>query len=236
MDKGRSIRGYQHGGDQYLIVVGEEHKTGHQSEDGRYYSAVTDFAQQHFGVGVPDYRWSAQNYRAADDLPYIGRSPSHDNLYVGTGYSTSGLVYGTVAGMLIADLILGRENRWQKLFDPRRFTPAKSAARLLKENVEVAADLLKDYAAPPELEDINDVPRGEGRIVKVGSDKLAVYRGTDGSLAALSPVCPHMKCLVRWNDFDKSWDCPCHGSRFHSDGRYIEGPALRDLEGRELPF
>jgi glycine/D-amino acid oxidase-like deaminating enzyme/nitrite reductase/ring-hydroxylating ferredoxin subunit len=232
LDENRSVRGYRSGGEDYLIVIGEQHKTGHQPERAHYYDVLADYAQALFGTRTPDYRWSAQNYRPADELPYIGCSPGHDNIYVGTGYATSGLVYGTLAGMLISDLILERSNRWQAIFDSRRFTPMKSAARLLKENVQVASDLLKDYVAPAELEHVEEVPRGEGRIVKLGGDKTAVYRAADDSLIMLSPVCPHMKCLVRWNNIDKSWDCPCHGSRFQADGAYIEGPALRGLESR----
>lgn len=232
LDEKRSVRGYRSDSEDYLIVIGEQHKTGHQSERARYYDTLTDYGQALFGIREADYRWSAQNYRPADELPYIGCSPGHDNIYVGTGYATSGLVYGTLAGMLISDLILGRNNRWQAIFDSRRFTPMKSAARLLKENVQVASDLLKDYVAPAELEHVEEVPRGEGRVVKLGGEKTAVYRAADDSLIMLSPVCPHMKCMVRWNTLDNSWDCPCHGSRFQADGAYIEGPALRGLEPR----
>lgn len=234
MDQMRSIRGYQRGDDHYLIVIGEEHKTGHQQEQGHYYAALGDFAKQHFGISSPDYRWSAQSYRSVDSLPYIGRSPGYDNLFVATGYSTSGLVYGTLAGLIISDLILERSNRWEKTFDPRRFTPVKSAAKLAKENVEVGADLLKDYVAPAELDDVQQLPSGQGGIIKLSGEKYAVYRSPDDELTVLSPVCPHMKCLVRWNAFDTSWDCPCHGSRFHPDGRFIEGPAKVGLSPRQL--
>lgn len=227
-----SIRTYQAGGQHYLVVVGENHKTGHHKDAPHYYAALEDYARERFGVTSPDYRWSAQSYRPADELPYIGRSPGYDHVYVGTGYSTSGLVSGTLAGMLIGDLILGRDKPWQSLFDPRRFTPLKSAPQLLKENAQVAVDLLRDYAARAELSRIEDVPQGEGRIVKLGGDKLAVYRAPDGQVTVLSPLCPHMKCMVRWNSAEKSWDCPCHGSRFHADGRFIEGPAYADLQRR----
>lgn len=227
----RSLRSYAYDGEQYLILVGEKHKTGHSEHTWHYYRVLEEYLHRHFEVASIDYRWSAQHYRPADALPYIGRS-GHDKVYMGTGYATDGLVYGTLAGMILSDLILGRDNRWAALFDPHRFTPLKSARRLVKENLHFAQHLIKDHLGGAEARSVEDVPVGEGRIVSLDGEKLAVYRDPDNKLSVLSSICPHMKCMVRWNAAETSWDCPCHGSRFRTDGSVIEGPAFQGLEQR----
>jgi glycine/D-amino acid oxidase-like deaminating enzyme/nitrite reductase/ring-hydroxylating ferredoxin subunit len=231
LGQSRSIRSYRYEGQDYLLLVGEKHKTGHHHDAPHYYQVLEAYLRERFDVAAVDYRWSAQQYRPADALPYIGRS-GHENVYMGTGYAADGLVYGSLAGMIISDLILGRDNRWSELFDPHRFTPLKSAKRLVKENFHVASHLLKDYVGGAEADTVEEVPRGEGRIVALDGEKLAVYRSPDNKLSVLSPVCPHMKCMVHFNAAETSWDCPCHGSRFRTDGSVIEGPAYQGLEPR----
>lgn len=232
LDRFHSLRSYHYAGADYLIVVGERHKVGHGTLGEAYYEHLREYARSHFKVADFEHQWSAQQYRPADDLPYIGLAPGADKAYVGTGYAADGLTWGVVAGMIISDLIVGRDNRWRECFDPGRFTPVKSAKKFLKQNAMVAEHYLKDYLTPSELKSVEGVAAGEGKVVSLAGEKLAVYRDRDGKLSVLSATCTHLKCLVHWNAADTSWDCPCHGSRFGTDGSVLEGPALHPLAQR----
>lgn len=226
-----SLRSYSEAGERYVMVVGEKHATGHSDLGKGHYDKLCSYLQRHFKVDRFDYRWSAQQFKSADLLPYIGRS-GHDNVFIGTGYAADGLTWGTVAATLISNLVLGRDSRGAALFSPRRFTPAKSAQNWLKENTTVAKHLAKDHFTSVGDGGLGDVAPGEGRLVHMHGEDLAVYRSADNQLSILSPVCPHMKCKVRWNGADSTWDCPCHGSRFAPDGGVLEGPALEPLQPR----
>ena len=229
-----SIRSYDSNGHKYLLVLGEDHKTGQKEETGECYQRLEEYLRANFAAGAIEYRWSAQRYYPADKLPYIGKSIGSANVYVATGYATDGLVYGTLAAVLISDDIMGRENPCSGLFDSRRFNPAKSAKEFLTENINVAGYYLKDYLKGPETHSADEVGRGEGKLIKLNGEKLAAYRDDNGKLFLLSPVCTHMKCIVHWNKAERTWDCPCHGSRFQFDGEVIEGPAIAALESKSL--
>jgi glycine/D-amino acid oxidase-like deaminating enzyme/nitrite reductase/ring-hydroxylating ferredoxin subunit len=227
-----SLRSLRANGTDYLIVVGEEHSTGRHdavTPSGR----LEAFARRYFDVAAVAYRWSAQNYRPADGLPYIGRSHTSD-LYIATGFATDGLTYGTVAAGIIADQILGRASRWAGLYRANRLAPVKGARGVLEESVSVAKALVQDYAARPHAE-LASIAPGSGAVVSIDGERLAAFRDASGALSVLSPVCPHMKCIVRWNAAEQSWDCPCHGSRFDVRGEVIEGPALSPLARRSVP-
>lgn len=229
-DASRSLRSHRRGDTDYLVVVGEQHKTGEAEPGADYLQRLRDYAQQRFGAGRFDHAWSAQQFRPADGLPYIGRS-AHDNVYIATGFAADGLTWGTVAAQLIADLIARRDNPALDLFSPRRFTPIKSAKTWATENATVIKHLVGDRLSAGDAAAFDAVPRGEGRIVELERGrKYAVHRAHDDTLSVLSPVCPHLKCHVAWNADGGTWDCPCHGSRFHPDGRVLEGPALEALE------
>ena len=227
-----STRTFDADGQRYLVAIGAAHPTGHDTETAPRYREVERFARQHFGIGDVGFEWSAQNYRSADGLPYIGRSHGASRTYIATGFGADGLTYGTLAASLISEEILGRESRWSDLYDARRFTPVKSAKGALAENLSVAKHLLKDYLAR-RPKDLEQVPPGEGRILTLDGDKVAVYRDDMGDYTLVSPHCTHLGCLVHWNSADKSWDCPCHGSRFTVTGNIIEGPALTPLARHE---
>ncbi len=227
-----SLRSYEFRGRHYLVAVGSKHKTGEGSEGDGYYQRLKDYARERFAVTDFPWQWAAQQFKSADLLPYIGHS-GHDNVWVATGFSADGLTWGTLAGTLIAEQIQGRDARGGNLFNPRRFTPLKSAAQWAKENISVTSHFVKDYLTPARLKHLEQVAPGEGRIVSLDGDRLAVYRSHDNQLSVLSPVCPHMKCMVAWNAADTTWDCPCHGSRFAVDGSVLSGPALEPLARRE---
>lgn len=224
-----SIRRFSAGGQDYLLVIGEEHPTG-QHDAVAALTRLESFAREHFEVKDVAFTWSAQNYRAADGLPYIGRSHA-SGVYIATGFGTDGLTYGTLAAEIISDSILGRTNRWSGLYEASRLSPVKGAKGMLQENFSVAKALLHDYGTHP-LGTVEEIPRGEGAIVEVDGERLAAYRDQSGVLSMVSPVCTHLKCIVRWNGAEKTWDCPCHGSRFDVHGAVVEGPALLPLEPR----
>jgi glycine/D-amino acid oxidase-like deaminating enzyme/nitrite reductase/ring-hydroxylating ferredoxin subunit len=211
----------------YLICVGEEHKTG--QEDAKLnLDRLEASATAHFHLREIKFRWSAQNYSAADALPYIGRDTTE--CFIATGFETDGLTWGTVAASIIADEIIGRDNLFAPLVKASRFSPVKGAQGLIEENVAVMKSFIKDYVTDrPEIP-LSQLMPGHGAIVKIAGESLAAYLDPNGTLIAVSPVCTHMKCKVHWNGVEKSWDCPCHGSRFAPDGTVIEGPATAPLE------
>lgn len=175
-----------------------------------------------------EYQWSAQHYQTIDGLPYIGLAhPSSKNVYIATGFFADGLVYGTLAGLILADMIIGKEKKAIAVYPPLRFK-LKSIPCLVKESSNVFFQYLKDLPFPSnELENIKP---DEAKIVRIKGEKYGAYRNKQGKLHVVSAVCTHMKCIVNWNNFEKTWDCPCHGSRFNTDGEVLEGPAYANLK------
>lgn len=230
-----SVRPYRENGKNYLLVLGEPYKVGTKTKHDDLLSQLEGYLRAHFDVDNIQYIWAAQNYKAADHLPYIGTSPMESHTYIATGFSADGLTYGTLAGQIISDGISGIDNPWAKIYDPKRFTPLASAKRFAKENMTVAKHLLKDYLFYGEADEINEIQRGEGKTIKIDGDHLAAYRDEEGRLHIVSGICTHMGCVVHWNDGEKSWDCPCHGSRFSVEGKVLEGPAYTDLAKPEEP-
>lgn len=224
-----SIRSYTAGGETYLLVIGEPHKVGQEEDNVQRIQKLEEFARSRFDVSTVEYRWGGQNYRPADGLPYIGRSAGSDHLYLATGFATDGLLYGVVGAKLMTDLIAGQRNPWSDAYDRGRFTPVASAGRFLKENINEAGQYLKNLPGVADEERLTDIPRGEGRTVELDGHKCAVYRSGDDTYHVVSAVCTHLKCIVSWNRAERSWDCPCHGSRFDIDGSVIEGPAYQPL-------
>jgi glycine/D-amino acid oxidase-like deaminating enzyme/nitrite reductase/ring-hydroxylating ferredoxin subunit len=230
-----SLRLFEKDGKAWVMMIGGKHKTGQMHDPEAAYAKLEAQLQSCFDAGPVEFRWSAQQYRAADHLPYIGPSIGSERLLLASGFAGDGLTFGTLAAMIIADHVAGRRNPYADLYTPRRFTPLKSAGTFLKENLNVAGYYVKDYIKGGEVSQLSEVPRGEGRIVDLAGDKLAVYRDDAYQLHVVSPVCTHMKCIVHWNQAERSWDCPCHGSRFSTDGTVLEGPALAPLERRMMP-
>lgn len=228
-DGSYSVRSYRHRDADHLVVVGGTHKTGEREDGASRLERLRDFARSHFDVAAFEHEWSAQQLRPADGLPYIGRS-AHNHVYIATGFAADGLTWGTAAAMLIADLVRDTDTEDTELLTPRRVTPVKSGKAWVEENVAVVKHLVGDRLEAADTDMLSAVAAGEGRIVEIQDRKYAVYRAQDGTLSVLSPVCPHLKCHVAWNPEQLSWDCPCHGSRFHADGRVLDGPAMSDLE------
>ena len=232
----RSVRSYTRDGEQLLIVSGESHKPGADDDEARHWQALAAWARDHLHAGSVRYRWSAQDYTAVDKIPYVGAlSRSSTRLWVATGFRKWGMTGGTAAAMVLADLVQGREHPWAATFDANRLTPVQSLKSFVTENLDVARHFVADRISEPGFDALADLAPGNGVVVRAGAEAYAVSRDRDGRLRSLSPVCTHMGCHVRWNTAERSWDCPCHGSRFGVDGRVIEGPAVRDLDDKDLP-
>jgi len=220
-------------GGEVVIVGGEDHKTGQDADPGLRFAKLVEWARAHFsGLGDVKYRWSGQVMEPIDGLAFIGRNPGDKNIYVVTGDSGNGMTHGTLGGMIITDLIAARANPWAELYDPARKT-LQAAGSFIDENANVLGHLVKDWIARGDVKERNAIPLGSGAIVRDGLGMLAVYRDNDGRFHEVSAACTHLGCVVQWNDVEKSWDCPCHGSRFAPDGVVLNGPAARPLETRD---
>ncbi len=212
-----------------LIVGGKDHPTGKKRETEECYRELEEYIRERWNVESIEYRWSAQFFEPPDGLPLIGESLSSDQVLVATGYSGTGLMFGTLGGMLLVDRALGHENPWADLYRTTRFKPLAAGPHLAKLNLGVIKHFVQDRMEIPKVRDLSEVPLGEGQVVEIGGEKVAVYRGLDGVVHTVSPVCTHLACIVQWNAGEQTWDCPCHGSRFKPDGGVIEGPAVKEL-------
>ena len=213
-----------------LIVGGEDHRTGEAEQAESRFERLEQWARERFPVvdNSPAVHWSGQVMETIDGLGYIGRNPGlHENTYVATGDSGMGMTHGTLAGMIITDLILARANPWSHLYSPNRVT-LTAALTFAKENFHVARHYL-DWGRRAGKDETQDIPAGCGRVVQRGTQKIAVYRDAQGALHERSAVCPHLGCIVSWNNVENTWDCPCHGSRFQADGTVVNGPSAESL-------
>ena len=225
-------------GRTYVIVGGEDHKVGDTDDTATPFERLEDYVLSHFDreVAPTDYRWSGQIVESVDGLAYVGRNALSSRIFVATGYSGNGMTWATLAAMVLADQVREKKNPWSDLLDATRIKPLASAKAFVAENVDFPKTLVKDRVPLPGLEALGEIPAGEGHVLSVRGNRLAVYRNGNGELSAVSAVCTHLGCLVRWNTTEKSWDCPCHGSRFDPHGRILNGPAITGLEVRPLPI
>jgi glycine/D-amino acid oxidase-like deaminating enzyme/nitrite reductase/ring-hydroxylating ferredoxin subunit len=215
-------------GQDWIICTGPSFKHGHVDHEREAFAEIERFAADHFGARA-EYRWTNEDYAPIDHAPFIGWSSGAPGAcLVATGFNAWGITAGTAAAMLIADMVAGHDNPWLELFDARRVKPIAGGAEFVKNNAEVAADLVGGYLArrPDQFDSLG---RGEAAVLKIDDSHVAAYREPDGRVHAVSAVCTHMGCLVGWNETDRSWDCPCHGSRFAFDGSVVHGPAVEPL-------
>lgn len=226
---GHSIRTHRRGdGRVYGIAAGTRFKPGHPDEEREHLAEIERWLTETFDSGPIEYRWINEDYTPMDGAPFIGWSSKSEGYLVATGFDAWGISNGTAAAEIIADLATGRENRWLDLFDATRVKPVAGAPNFVKENLSVAAHLVGGYLGS-KAKSYDELGPGEAAILKVEGDNVAAYRDEDGRLHAVSAVCTHMGCLVGWNSTDRTWDCPCHGSRFELDGEVVHGPATRPL-------
>ena len=215
---------------ELLIVGGADHKTGQADDGEKRFAELEQWTRERFAnAGQIAFRWSGQVQEPVDGLGYIGHNPlDADNVYIATGDSGNGITHGTIAGMLLHDLILGRPNAWADLYAPNRKSLG-SIGEFLRENVNVA-EQYTDWITPTECESLNEIANDSGCLMRHGLEKIAMYRDREGTLHACKAVCPHLGCIVAWNDTEKTWDSPCHGSRFAGDGEVVTGPSRAGLE------
>jgi glycine/D-amino acid oxidase-like deaminating enzyme/nitrite reductase/ring-hydroxylating ferredoxin subunit len=210
-----------------VIFGGEDHKTGQEENTVGAYRRLEERLQALCPQIQLTHRWSGQVIETPDGLPYIGKSAEHQ--YAATGFNGNGLTFGTLAGMMISEAILGRKNPWSELFDPSRKALTRGLWDYLKENADYPYYMIRDRFAGPDAASLRAVRRGQGAIVERGGKKVAAYRDPDGLVTLRSAICTHMGCTVAWNGAERTWDCPCHGSRFEPTGEVISGPAEKPL-------
>ena len=227
----RSVRSVPIGDEELLLVGGEGHRTGTGGDTEQRYRRLEAFAREHWDVVSVDHRWSAQDNTTIDGLPYVGGlTPTADRVFMATGFAKWGMTGGTAAALVLCDLLQGRDNPAARLFDPNRLHVRASATTFVRENAEVGLRFVGDRIAKPGRRPIEDLSPGEGDIVRLHGEAVAGYRDDGGTLHAVSPTCTHLGCRVSFNRAERSWDCPCHGSRFHPDGDVLQGPAVHRLE------
>ena len=212
----------------FVIFGGEDHKTGQAADTESCYSALERAITQLVPNIDITHRWSGQVIETADGLPFIGEMSSRQ--FAATGYAGNGMTFGTVAGMMARDAVLGRRNPWDDLFDPGRTKVLAAAWNYIKENADYPYYLMKDRLSGPDGQSLRELPRGQGKILEINEKRVAAWRSPSGTVTMLSPVCTHMGCEVEWNEAESTWDCPCHGSRFKPTGAVLSGPAESPLE------
>jgi glycine/D-amino acid oxidase-like deaminating enzyme/nitrite reductase/ring-hydroxylating ferredoxin subunit len=217
------------GVDDVLIVGGEDERVGEHDDGDERFAELYRWTRRRFPmIGRIEFQWSGQIVEPTDGLAYIGRMPLDEpNVLIATGDSGHGMTHGTIAGILLTDLIQGRRNDWASLYDPSRLR-SLATADFLTENLNVAAHYT-DWLTGGEVDSESEIKPGEGCIIRRGLTKTAAYRDERGVLHERQAVCTHAGCVPSWNSTEKSWDCPCHGSRFDRYGRVVNGPANRDL-------
>jgi glycine/D-amino acid oxidase-like deaminating enzyme/nitrite reductase/ring-hydroxylating ferredoxin subunit len=212
-----------------LIVGGEDHKTGQVDDTQARHARLETWARERFPMMEQvEFTWAGQVMETMDGLAFIGRNPlDKDNVFVVTGDSGMGMTHGTIAGILLTDLILGRENSWATLYDPSRKTLRTAGA--YGERVLNMAAQYTDWVTGGDVSSVDEIAKDSGAVLRRGLTKVAVYRDEKGELHERSAICPHLGCIIGWNPSEKTWDCPCHGSRFDKLGKVINGPANKDL-------
>jgi glycine/D-amino acid oxidase-like deaminating enzyme/nitrite reductase/ring-hydroxylating ferredoxin subunit len=227
---GHSIRTHRRAdGRVYAIVAGNHYKPGETADEQKYIAEIERWLTGHFDAGPIEYRWINEDYSAIDSAPFIGWSSSIGHAYlVATGFAAWGISNGTAAAMIIADLATGKENAWLDMFDATRVKPVAGGPKFVKANAEVAAHLVGGYLSP-KPKSLDELKPGDAAVMKIDGDNVAAFRDEQGKVHAVSAVCTHMGCLVGWNSTDRTWDCPCHGSRFELSGEVIHGPATAPL-------
>ncbi|HEY8397909.1 MAG TPA: FAD-dependent oxidoreductase [Flavihumibacter sp.] len=224
------IRTHTSDGKSILLVGGGDHKTGHDDDNTKIFDSLISFAASHFEIDEVLFRWSSQYYESADGLPYIGTVPGQERQYLATGFGGNGMVYGTIASYILECHIRRCFHPLQHALRPSRVKPIASLKNLVAENADVLKEFIAGVVDHRKIENIDLLKAGEAQVVRYDAKDLAIYRDLDGTLHALDATCTHAGCKVGFNQAEKSWDCPCHGSRFSIFGEILTGPATEPLK------
>jgi glycine/D-amino acid oxidase-like deaminating enzyme/nitrite reductase/ring-hydroxylating ferredoxin subunit len=217
----------------YVIFGGEDHKTGQETDTLAVFERLEEQLKKLLPQADVDRRWSGQVVETPDGLPYIGKTA--EDQFAATGFAGQGMAFGTVGAMMAADAFLKHDNPWKDLFAPGRKALRAGKLEYARENADYPYHLLRGWLGPADEESLNAVGLDEGKIIALDHHKVAAYRDAQGHVTLLSPVCTHLRCIVRWNSAEKTWDCPCHGSRYKATGEVISGPAEEDLKKIPIP-
>lgn len=229
-DPSRSLRYANMNGEPLVLIIGENHKTGHGVNMMKHYEQLRAFGEQVMGIEQIMYRWSTEDLTTLDKVPYIGHiTSSNRNTFIATGYRKWGMTNGTVAGLILRDLILNRDNPYKDVFTPGRFTADPDVKKFVRINTDVAGHFIAGKVGMA-YKRAEDLKHDEGAVVQVNGKRAGAYKDEHGELHMVDTTCSHMGCELEWNDAERTWDCPCHGSRFSYDGEVIEGPAKHGLK------
>jgi glycine/D-amino acid oxidase-like deaminating enzyme/nitrite reductase/ring-hydroxylating ferredoxin subunit len=212
-----------------ILVGGEDHRTGREPDPHARFAALEAWTRRRFPVRAVEGRWSHELFEPADGLPYIGALPGSSTHFVAAGFSGTGLTFGTVAALVLHELVTRGASPWEPLYTPSRLRARVSALPMAEENLRIGWRFVADRLRRRGPREHADLARDQGRVERVDGEQIAVYRDLRGDLHYLSPRCPHLGCIVAWNDAEKTWDCPCHGGRFHRTGKVLYGPPTADL-------
>ncbi|MFO1442578.1 FAD-dependent oxidoreductase [Bacillus sp. Bva_UNVM-123] len=230
----RSLRFTPYNGDKLILVGGEGHKTGQGINMIKHYEALEEFAEKTLKITDYPYRWSAQDLITLDKVPYIGQITANKHgILVATGYRKWGMTNGTAAALLLKDIIMEKDNPYRDLFNPSRFQADPSLKKVISINTDVAGHLIKGKLELVPKEP-SEVANDEGAVVMVNGKRAGAYRDTEGKLHLVDTTCTHLGCETEWNDAERTWDCPCHGSRYSYNGEVLNGPTKRPLRKVEL--
>ncbi|TFJ93872.1 FAD-dependent oxidoreductase [Lentibacillus salicampi] len=230
----RSIRSANMNGEDLWLIGGENHKTGQGRSTMDHYEALHQFAEKQFGISDFVYRWSAQDLTTMDKLPYIGPvTKNEDNVFVATGYRKWGMTNGTIAAKIISDRILNKENPYSDLYTPSRFQADPSVRKFARMNADVAKHMIRGKLEYTNGQ-VKDLKPDDATVTRVNGQRTGVYKDENNQLYAVDTTCKHLGCEVNWNSGDRTWDCPCHGSRYTYTGEVIEGPAKEPLNKVKL--
>jgi glycine/D-amino acid oxidase-like deaminating enzyme/nitrite reductase/ring-hydroxylating ferredoxin subunit len=225
----RSLRSVTHHGEELVIIGGESHKTGQGKDTREHYQALETFGKEVMGAEKILYQWSTQDLGTLDKIPYVGPvTEGEPRILIATGYRKWGMTTGTAAARLLADYVLERDTPYRELYTPSRFQADPSLKKLIKENANVVANLVKGKLEKPDT-DLEQLAKDEGAVITLGGERKGAYRDREGKLHIVDTTCTHVGCEVNWNAGERSWDCPCHGSRFSYTGEVMEGPAEKPL-------
>ncbi|WP_100331074.1 FAD-dependent oxidoreductase [Bacillus xiapuensis] len=224
----RSVRSARLHGEEVLLIGGEGHKTGKKQGTEENYQALINFAEKEFGIEQLLHSWSAQDLVTLDNIPYIGRLRKDENIYVATGFKKWGMTSSIVSALLLSDLILNKQNRYAELFSPERFTADPSIRNFVKQNSDVAGTFIKGKLDRLFREQ-EALPPNKGVVINWEGKRAGAFKEEDGTVHIVDTTCTHLGCECEWNEAERTWDCPCHGSRFAVTGEVVEGPAIEPL-------
>ena len=216
-------------GKKHMIAGGNDHKTGHNANTAYIFTELEAYVRRYFDIDEVAAKWSSQYYESADGLPYIGLMPGYNDIYVATGFGGNGMIWGSLSGKILCDMIVGNTSLYHDLFSPSRIKPIAGFASFVKENADVIGQFIGRRFAYEHISQLAELAPGQAKIAELEGRKIALYKDERGVLHALDPVCPHAGCIVTWNSAERSWDCPCHGARYSPDGDLLTGPARHNL-------